>query len=166
MSRRKCKHCREWFKPNQPNQVVCSIQCAWEYGKKLAWKKRKTKMKENLKTKSDHMKEAQYYFNKYIRQRDKDKGCISCGTTTGKMNAGHYRSVGSQPQLRFNEQNVHKQCEHCNSYLSGNLINYRKGLIKKIGVDMVEWLEQEHEPRKLTVEDIKRLKEKYKKLCK
>lgn len=165
MARRKCKHCREWFNPRRSNQIVCSPACAYEYSKQKEWKKRKSKMKENVKTKSDYMKEAQYYFNKYIRLRDKYKGCISCGKMNEHFDAGHYRSVGTHPQLRFNEKNVHGQCRHCNSFLSGNLIEYRKNLIKRIGYDMVEWLEQEHEPRHLTVDDIKRIKEKYKKLC-
>jgi len=165
MSRRKCKQCREWFNPFRSNQSVCSAACAYEYAKAKEWKKRKKVLKEKVKTKSDHLKEAQYYFNKYIRMRDEGKGCISCGKHNEKFDAGHYRSVGSHPQLRFNEINVHGQCRHCNSFLSGNLIEYRKNLIKRIGVDMVEWLEQEHEPRRLTVDEIKALKKKYQNLC-
>lgn len=163
--RRKCKECREWFEPMRSNQIVCTPKCAYELSKKKGWKKRKAKMKESVKTKSEHMKEAQYWFNRYIRLRDAEKPCISCGTFNGKMNAGHYRSVGTQPQLRFNEKNVHKQCEHCNSYLSGNLIEYRKNLIKRIGFDLVEWLEKEHKPLRLNVDEIKGIKLKYKKLC-
>jgi hypothetical protein len=81
------------------------------------------------------------------------------------MNAGHYMSVGSTPELRFNEDNVHKQCERCNSYFSGNLVNYRRELINRIGVERVEFLERkDHEPLKLTIDEIKELIKKYKKM--
>jgi hypothetical protein len=120
------------------------------------WAKEKKERKERLKTRPEWLKDLQDVFNTFIRERDKDKPCISCGTFTGKMNAGHYKSVGGSPELRFNELNVHKQCEYCNTHLSANLIEYRIGLVKRIGVDIVEFLERkDHAPLKLTVEEIK-----------
>ncbi|MNI02260.1 Bacteriophage Lambda NinG protein [compost metagenome] len=91
---------------------------------------------------------AQKYVNAYIRQRD-DKGgyfiCISCGqykrTDLNNYNAGHYLSAGNHSFTRFNENNIHGQCVKCNNYLSANLINYRKNLIKKIGQSAVDELE-------------------------
>ena len=83
---------------------------------------------------------AQERFNEYIRLRDKDNGCISC--LKGRVeNAGHYMSAGHHTALRYNEDNVHGQCIQCNMYLSANLINYRKNLVRKIGVQKVEMLE-------------------------
>ena len=79
-----------------------------------------------------------------------------------RMNAGHYKSVGSTPALRFNEGNVHLQCEHCNSYLSGNIGEYRPRLIAKIGLEMVEFLEGPHEPKKYTIDELKELIATYK----
>jgi hypothetical protein len=71
-------------------------------------------------------------------------------------------SVGSTPELRFNEDNVHLQCERCNSFLSGNLLNYRINLIERIGVERVEFLERkDHEPSKLTIEEIQAITKKY-----
>jgi hypothetical protein len=120
------------------------------------WRKEKKERKEALKTRSEWMQDLQDVFNTFIRTRDKDKPCISCGTFTGKMNAGHYKSVGGSPELRFNELNVHKQCEYCNTHLSANLIEYRIGLVKRIGVEQVEFLERkDHAPLKITVEEIK-----------
>ena len=78
------------------------------------------------------------------------------------MNAGHYRSVGSCPELRFNEENCFLQCEHCNSYLSGNIIEYRKRLADKMGAYKVEWIEGKHEPLKLTIDEIIKLISVYK----
>ena len=141
---------------------------------KKAYKERQEhkKAKERVKTRGDWLKEAQTAFNKYIRLRDKDERCISCGNDTNdrdlltgsRWDAGHYRSVGSAPELRFEESNCFKQCVKCNRNLSGNSVSYRVNLVKKIGLDKVEWLEGPHEPKKYTIEDIKAIKAKYTKL--
>ena len=125
------------------------------------------KRKQDLKTNSELLREAQRAFNKYIRLRDHDQPCISCGRIDAvKWDAGHYRSVGSSSHLRFNENNVHKQCARpCNSDLSGNIIEYRKGLIKRIGLKKVLELEENNIPRKYKREEIIEIKKKYCKLA-
>lgn len=82
---------------------------------------------------------ATRHFNKFIRLRDARKGCISCGAQVTE--AGHYLSAGNYSIYRFNEDNVNGQCNKCNRHLSGNLINYRIGLVQRIGKDRVEFLE-------------------------
>ena len=100
-----------------------------------------TIQKYNKKTVPQLLKLCQQTFNKYIRQRDADKPCISC--QKGRVeNAGHYLSQGHHSALRFNENNTNGQCVRCNLYLSGNLINYRTNLLKKIGEENVLQLEQ------------------------
>ena len=160
----RCKHCKTTFTPKHFNQKNCMVtdECVGAFLSDLTkanntkWRKEKKERKEALKTRSEWMQDLQDVFNTFIRTRDKDKPCISCGTFTGKMNAGHYKSVGGSPELRFNELNVHKQCEYCNTHLSANLIEYRIGLVKRIGVEQVEFLERkDHAPLKLTVDEIK-----------
>ena len=92
--------------------------------------------------------EAQKVFNKFIRERDKDNGCISC--PTGRVeHASHYLSQGHHGHLRFNEINVNGSCLRCNKFLHGNLISYRSGLIKKVGEQKVLLLEsQAHSVKK------------------
>jgi len=86
------------------------------------------------------LKKAQVVFNAYIRERDRELGCISCN---GKVEqAGHYFSQGKHSALRFDELNVNGQCIRCNMYLSGNLINYRYGLVERFGDDKIKELEQ------------------------
>lgn len=92
-------------------------------------------------------KKAQEVFNAWIRKRDKDRGCISCGAPITE--AGHYFSAGHHTALRFNEMNVNGQCTRCNCFLSGNLINYRKGLVKKYGETKVLMLENMADLRKV-----------------
>ena len=124
--------------------------------------------KEALKTRNDWIKETQVAFNAYIRERDKDQTCICCGKPLGESklgggyDAGHYRSTGSAPHLRFHEDNCHAQRKHCNNWKSGNAVDYRLGLIKRIGIERVEALEADNEPRKWTIDELKELKQKYK----
>ena len=163
---RTCKICKTKFEPtNSSVQMVCGFDCSIKYvckQKEKKWQKEKKVLKEKLKTTSDYLKEVQVVFNKWIRLRDKGKPCISCGNPAKKENAGHYRSVGSSPQLRFEPLNNNLQCEYCNTFLHGNLINYRINLIKKIGLDKVEWLEQEHPPKHYSIPELILLKEEYK----
>lgn len=93
------------------------------------------------KYKTKDLKErAQKFFNAYIRKRDMQLLCISCGNKPVQQ-AGHYMSAGKFNGLRFNEDNVHGQCIQCNYYLHGNLLNYRINLEKKIGKNRLDALE-------------------------
>jgi hypothetical protein len=82
----------------------------------------------------------QKIFNTYIRKRDEGLGCISCGSHN-QIQAGHFYSAGHHPALRFNEDNTHSQCLRCNYFLSANLLEYRKRLLKKIGEERVAKLD-------------------------
>lgn len=121
-------------------------------------------VRESLKTASDYVREAQAAFNGYIRARDKNKPCISCGHANGdtvrggSFDAGHYRSRGSAGHLRFNALNCWGQCKKCNRYLSGNVVEFRKGLVDRIGQDRVEALEHDNGARRFTIEYLKRIK--------
>ena len=100
-----------------------------------------------------------------IRERDRLLPCISCGRHhQGKYDAGHYRTVGSNPALRFEPLNCHKQCVPCNQHKSGNIVEYRLNLVQRIGADQVAWLEGPHEPKKYTIEDLQQIKAHYRAL--
>jgi hypothetical protein len=171
---KKCsvKTCRASFVPKVSFQSWCSPDCAVVIARDKREKKRKSLAsierreikvrKEKLKNRADHLREAQATFNEWVRLRDADRPCISCGRHhEGQYHAGHYRSVGANPELRFEPLNVWKQCAPCNTHLSGNLVNYRISLLQGIGAEKVEWLEGPHEPRKYTVEEIKTIKAEY-----
>ncbi|MEF3019469.1 recombination protein NinG, partial [Pseudomonas aeruginosa] len=58
--------------------------------------------KARLKSRADHLREAQQAFNEFIRLRDAYQPCISCGRHhDGQYHAGHYRTVAASPELRF-----------------------------------------------------------------
>jgi len=183
MKPKKCRApgCGQRFKPMLSTQKVCSPACALAMAKdpklqkvaaKAITKQKRQDLqerREKLKTKGEHLREAQASFNAYIRERDAGLPCISCDSnpsdhdliTGSRWDAGHYRSVGACPELRFEPLNVHRQCVKCNRNLSGNAVEYRIRLVQRIGADQVEWLEGPHKPQRLTIEDLQAIKALY-----
>ena len=167
----RCKNCKDKFEPRQFNRKYCTKdECNnlyFEFLKAQAlkkWSKEKKVKKENLQTVQELMKVAQVVFNKWIRQRDKDELCISCQKPVlKKANASHYFSSGGHKNVTFNEDNVHKSCEYCNTYLHGNLLNYQINIQKKIGADRLILLHEEaHKTRKFTRDELHEIIKKYK----
>ncbi|HDX8712826.1 TPA: recombination protein NinG [Klebsiella michiganensis] len=187
-ARRKCAHCREWFHPSREGQTACCFECASAIGKKQTAKAREVAKqkelqrqreagkesrlrckakRESFKTKAQWDKEAQSAFNRYIRIRDDGKPCVSCGNpligksnylTGSAIDASHYRSRGAASHLKFNVFNVHSACTRCNRQLSGNAVEYRIRLIDRIGLERVERLEADNEPRRFDIPYLQRIK--------
>lgn len=176
---KKCKNpaCGISFPPQRLGQAVCSPKCGLaikdvnqaKARKSLAQVERREikARKEKLKSRGEHMREAQQAFNEYVRTRDQAAGylCISSGKpldwSGNAVDAGHYRSVGSAPHLRFDERNCHAQSKQDNRFLSGNAVDYRIGLIARIGQEAVDALEADQGVRKYTVDEIKAIKATY-----
>jgi len=186
----KCKICKEEYKKFNSTQKACSVKCALKLVSADNRKKKKKEDKEYrkitrerkqaLKTKPQLTKLAQPNFNKFIRLRDYEEGCISCDRTKEEVESqdmplhgtwwdcGHFISVGANSTLRFEEFNAHKQCKSCNGG-SGKYANknatvakqYRINLIEKIGLEKVEWLEGPHKPNNYTHGDIRAISKKY-----
>ena len=169
----RCKVC------NQINgdkfQKTCSYKCRGIYlqspdGIKEVAKtlskiraERKRTNKAKAKGLQHWLKVTQVVFNRYIRERDKGLGCISCGKHAhmmggsglgGVFDAGHYKSVGSSPELRFETKNVNGQCRDCNGFKGGMPKEYAKGIVARYGQDRLEWLEGHHEAKHYTIEDL------------
>jgi endogenous inhibitor of DNA gyrase (YacG/DUF329 family) len=160
----KCSECGREFVRRNTMHRVCSPRCA---AKTVKAQRRKEKAalkarKEAAKPRSQWLREAQTAFNAYIRARDSDLPCISCGRHhDGQWHAGHYLSTGARPELRFDEANVWRQCQPCNTHLHGNLVLYRTELIRRIGLAEVERLEGPHQPKKYTVAELREIKDTY-----
>jgi len=162
----KCRICRTPFKKVSISHKDCGPACAIE-GLKIdkAKKQRKEYLseKKRLKSRREWLKDVQTVVNQYVRLLEAGKPCISCQRMhKGQMHAGHYLSVGARPELRFELDNISLQCAPCNNHLSGNIALYRINLIKKIGLERVEWLEGPHEPKKWTIPQLIELHELYK----
>jgi hypothetical protein len=164
--------CGTSFDPQRLGQKVCSPACALATKDVNADKARKAladvgrkelrAAKERVKPKGQYMREAQVAINAWVRLRDAALPCVSCGRHhDGQYHAGHYRTVGSNPALRFEPMNIHKQCAPCNNHKSGDIMNYRIELLKRIGAEKVEWLEGPHEPKRYTIEDLKAITAEY-----
>lgn len=156
--------------PARPMQAVCGPACA---AKKVRQDKAderaqiKTR-REAIKTLPVLTKEAQKEFNAFIRERDHDQPCISCGAPPPDLSglhagrdAGHYRSVGSARHLRFHEHNCHAQCVKCNQWGAGMVVDYRIGLVRRLGLDAVEALECNNEVKKWTREELVQIRNEY-----
>ena len=177
MKPKRCRHCGEHFTPQRQMQSCCSIPCAIAHGQKrrakeeriaqIADRKVVKARKDQLKTIRDWTKEAQIAFNAFIRARDAGKPCICCGeplesgSVGGSFDCGHYRSVGSAPHLRFDERNAHGQRKQCNRYGAGRAVDYRIGLIARIGQSSVDAIESDQEPKRYTIEELKAIKALY-----
>lgn len=179
--RRRCKICREWFNPRFPNEWWCSPEHGTEYALML---RQKEKLKQEQQRKKEAQQErrhhqirklevkplsyfhskAQAAFNQFIRIRDAEQPCISCGRHhEGKYDAGHYRTRGASPATRYDETNCHKQCVPCNQHLSGNIENYTPNLIERIGQEAFDVLMGPHPVKKWTREELEELAARYRK---
>ncbi len=179
MKQKTCQWCREPFAPVRALQKVCSPLCASRLVESKADKKRaKEKAAEArrdrekriaLKTIPELKKEAQIAFNAYIRARDRLAGhpCICCGRPLdwgrlgGAVDAGHYRSTGSADHLRFREDNCHAQRSDCNRFGAGRAVDYRIGLLSRIGRDRLEALETDNAPHKWTRTELIAIRDEY-----
>jgi hypothetical protein len=149
-------------------QAVCSPACAIV---QLERKKARAQVEDRrqtrtalaaIKPRAKLVQEAQTAVNAFVRARDAHKPCVSCGRMhEGQWHAGHYRSTGSRPDLRFDLANIHRQCAPCNNHLSGNLIPYRVELIARVGQAEVDRLEGPATGDKLTRDELIALKAEY-----
>ena len=173
-SKKRCKQCKDYAEVATGVQTPAGFFCCYDeaiefaHNKTLKQRKQAKVQRKKVFDGNDRSKQlslAQKAFNEFIRLRDKADSCISCGRYhDGQNHAGHYRSVGAAPHLRFNQFNVHLQCAPCNNHKSGNSIEYRIRLVKKIGVEKVEWIESQNTPKKWTLEEITAIKDCYRRM--
>jgi hypothetical protein len=72
--------------------------------------------------------------HQYIRERDKGKPCISCGSPWhDKFEAGHLFKAQLFSTIKFDERNINGQCPQCNNYREGNESAYHLRLPERIG---------------------------------
>lgn len=169
---RKCKVCKTKFLPVYGTlQAVCSAGCAAKEARAIEeqqWKERKKSMKEKVKKLTDYEHEAREAFQAWIRWRDKDKPCISCGSEKSLIwDGGHYLKAELYSGLIFDPDNCHKQCRHDNWFLGGNETAYRDGLIKRYGEQFVRDLEAKkdsHRNHKYTKQELIDIRDHYRQL--
>jgi hypothetical protein len=164
-----CAVCSKEFMSRSTLHRVCSPRCAAK-SIKAARKAERAEFKrrqEAAKPRGQWLGEAQAAFNAWIRHRDQARPCICCGKFSdsesrgGVWDCGHYRSTGSAPHLRFHEDNAHRQLKQCNRYGAGRAVDYRLGLIARIGLPAVEALEADQALRKFSIPDLREIRDRY-----
>lgn len=131
-------------------------------------KKGKVRLKE-LMSRSKWYEKLQRLVNQYAKHvKEKDASCCTCGASNNKIDAGHFRSVGSCPELRFELTNIHNQCSvNCNQIGAGKRAEYNEYIINRYGIDHYNWLIGPHPDLKEkfpTWEDIEKEILRYRKL--
>lgn len=150
----------DWMCQTEPGKVEYRKRYNSLKTKKVKEEKQQTKIqKDKLKTLSEYKNDLQKKINLIIRLIDKGYSCIATQSFEGKMNAGHYSSVGSNPTLRYHLENIWLQSEHSNSWKSGDTLRYQTGIKRLYGKEYLEYLDslQSIQPIKLTIEDIKQI---------
>lgn len=153
-----CMNCYPDFILNtEPGKLI--MQKAMNFGKQKvikennkAEKDKKAKSKIDLMTADKYRSEyLQPIINEIARIIDFGQPCIATGNY-GKMNGGHYVSVGANRTTALNLHNIHIQSFESNHHKSGDTIKYRLGLIERYGNKYFEFVEylQQHKPLKLT----------------
>lgn len=130
MRNRICKNCKIEYQPFSFAQPRCR-KCEFTRLKQKQKNYKPIKIKRNLE---------QEKVNKDVRERDKDKPCISCGKFI-QLEAGHFIPISKSRKLRYDLRNIHGQCGWCNRFLNGNYQEYKLGLIQRYGLEFVENLE-------------------------
>jgi len=127
------------------------------------WQERERKLKQEKAQRKKERKESTKKYQESLRKRLKNKAwglmsqwirtkdidfqdnvqCYSCLRKFHwkEMHAGH-RWHG---KLDFDERNIHPQCNHCNTYIGGNLGEYERHLIQDYGLEWSNQLKRDAE---------------------
>lgn len=137
--KKRCKVCNESFTPFNSLQKVCSTPCAILFAKEKKAKESKSLNKFKKKYKDEkklpkELEKTKHVVHKFIRERDVNKPCISCGGAyRSNFDAGHFYPSGKFSNIKFDLDNIHAQCIKCNRYNEGEFENYSLMLPNRIG---------------------------------
>lgn len=81
------------------------------------------------------------------------------------MDAGHYLSRGSSIELAFDERNVNAQAKSCNRPGGTTRAQFRDGMVERYGSAVVDELEGPHKLEQLRHDDLRAIRDKYRKMA-
>lgn len=157
------------------NAGYCCVECLADHerAKRLnrALKKKSKPKRDRSGDLSHQIELTQSVFNRFIRTLDSGKPCISCGRSVcgGVWDAGHFRSVGSCPELRFDPRNCYLQGSGCNRANrrpdKNNSRNaetiaaeYDSRLRDLMGGELVDWIKGPHPASHWTIDELKKMR--------
>lgn len=168
--KKRCIICKKPFKPSKTTQRVCSYLCAVKHAKDKQ-QAQVTGLK-NFKDSLTNGKKIRMLIesttkkvHKYIRERDKGKECISCGTSWHPdFEAGHFFNKKQFNGIRFNLDNIHGQCVKCNRFEDGNYAEYSIRLRSRIGDERFDKLNKKAAiakkvPHTFTLHELKQIQQ-------
>lgn len=120
-----------------------------QMGERKVQRKANTEKRKELMTRSQWYKRLEKLVNQYVRWRDRDEPCCTCGTTNPgiKYDAGHFHTVAARSDIRFELTNIHRQCSmNCNQFGSGKSREYEAFITRKYGAAHVEFLKRHQRP--------------------
>jgi hypothetical protein len=192
---RNCRICKKRFKPVTIYEWWCCEEHQDELVTKLAAEARQKRIQQQEKNRkkeaqqerqslkvrklalqpdSHFKKQAQQAFNQFIRLRDHDQPCVSCGENNppdlhgGQWDCGHFKTVGGFPELRFVEKNAYRQCKSCNAGSAKHgakaatvAQQYEQTLVRRFGQELVDWLNGPHEMTHYRRDDFIRIRDEY-----
>jgi len=194
--RRKCGGCKKGFDVEGLTFVGLDAYCSPDCGTVIALKrykaakvaKEKAAKKEHIAQKDAFNKKdlkwqlatTQTVFNRvrklqeylWFAVRGIEPYCMSCQKTKMDWACGHYKTVASQGNLRFDEINTYLQCNmYCNKGLSGNIsgnkntIGYTKGIVSRFGEasgkEIIEYCETNTQIKRWTCEEVEAIRIDY-----
>lgn len=174
---KRCRNpeCRAQFTPMLALQFACSPGCALtlarnkrerDCAKQARAERAADRVKrEKMKPRAKWLAECQAIVNRYVRLTalSRGEGCYTCGATPaqkfgGTYDAGHFRSVGSAPHIRFFLPQIKMQCIPCNRHKGGMALAFRRNLVRDHGEAWVESLEALQHIAKFDVDYLRRFK--------
>ncbi len=194
-SKKRCRSCKSYKLTKEMKQApnggyFCNTQCMTTYAFKNKEKGKQIKYRaQKAKVNTDDVKHqhvlTQKSFNKMRVLEEKkwfkDKGlepeCISCGKIKMDWCCGHFKTRGSQGNLRYDKDNTFLQCNrYCNMALSGNIAGnkttrgYTQGLYDRFGDEearrIIEYCETSSSVRKWTGAELKEMRSGFNKRIK
>lgn len=180
---RKCrlKTCREPLPKRKDctdpiqREGFCGNSCMWAHinhkredaerrkRESVARENRAKKRRRLSADKSHQEKLTQEACNKLVRLLDHGKPCISCDEYR-PLEAGHFRSVGSCPELRYCLLQIHGQCRACNQAGTRRMnrgrkpevvaAEYERLLRRRMGDEVVDWIKAPHPINHYTIEEL------------
>lgn len=122
------------------------------------------KLDKDTKTLKASLINTKMQVHAFVRDRDKGKPCISCGSEwNSNFQAGHYYKSETFETLKFNLLNINAQCQRCNLFLDGAFDNYGLNLPNRIGIESFNLLTKlaeidKHHSKVWNVENLKEVR--------
>jgi hypothetical protein len=142
-----CNSCKaKWMLSTTNGQEYFDKMMAFskkKYEKKVKDQKRLEKESMKIEIMSVDKYRSTYVqplINKIARLIDQNNPCIAT-EKFGKMNGGHYVSVGANRTICLNLHNIFIQSFQSNHWQSGDNLKYQQGLMRVFGEDYLEFVE-------------------------